>query len=734
MIAKVYKKYKKLSITMGALLLLIVVLILGVRIFMTRDVIVSWITPPLEYYTHRKVTLSDARVGLRGFHVEGIEFSKQGATAPLLRSEKLELRWSFMALLLGKIRIHTLAFTGPEITLVRHEDGSFNIADLLPQKPTSEQGASPGKIARSEPTGISLLLELLSTEDGRLTLVDRSRQPQSTLQATNIRTRITDFSTSAPVPFQAEGQFEGEGQGSITLDATYDLPSNTFEGNVNLQSIDLARLVPFISQYNPVVIQQGRLTMAAFVSSEKLDHFKGKGSLSLSNLQIKQDDKLSRVLELQAGFQLDVVHSQQTLSIDALDLDLNGQKANIQGLLTQWQQRPQLNFKLSSPQMRLHELLALLPKSPPPSATTETLPDQPPEQEEPSVEKATVASPSISSSAEVVKQSSETGGVPQATSDSATTTVQPAETEGEQVAKTTEPASTPSEQKPKYLQLDAQGEIHLDWFFYNKLVASNVNCHLSLQEGKLQVEPLSASLYGGTLGGSVKTDLQVSGPPLQYRIYTENVLLDEIIAAFWSATSGSWSGNVDQFSKANGIGTDLSALQSRTELNINAAEFSGHPITQKLAELFQAEDLQELRFSQVSARILTSQGSANIERLHLIGPIVQAEGHGTAGLLDKKLDLHLRLQIRAQYVGKLAQLRDIVPKISDKYGFVELPLNVGGTFDNPEYSLDERWLAKMSKKAAKKPQKKVKKKPPAKSTPSEADKGKLKEDLQKLVQ
>jgi hypothetical protein len=59
---------------------------------------------------------------------------------------------------------------------------------------------------------------------------------------------------------------------------------------------------------------------------------------------------------------------------------------------------------------------------------------------------------------------------------------------------------------------------------------------------------------------------------------------------------------------------------------------------------------------------------------------------------------------------------------------------VGGTFDNPEYSLDERWLAKMSKKAAKKPPRKVKKKPPAKPTLSEADKGKLKEDLQKLVQ
>ena len=103
----------------------------------------------------------------------------------------------------------------------------------------------------------------------------------------------------------------------------------------------------------------------------------------------------------------------------------------------------------------------------------------------------------------------------------------------------------------------------------------------------------------------------------------------------------------------------------------------------KLAQLFQAEDLQQLRFSQVTARVLTSKGIATLKRLHLVGPIVQAEGTGTASLLDKKLDLHLSLQIRAQYVGKIPQLRDIATKIADKHGFVQLPLTLTGTIDEP---------------------------------------------------
>ena len=75
------------------------------------------------------------------------------------------------------------------------------------------------------------------------------------------------------------------------------------------------------------------------------------------------------------------------------------------------------------------------------------------------------------------------------------------------------------------IALDARGEIHLDWFLYNKLVVSNVDCQLILQDGKLQIEPLSASLYGGALGGSAKGDLQSAGPSFQSRVYTENILI-----------------------------------------------------------------------------------------------------------------------------------------------------------------------------------------------------------------
>ncbi len=736
------KVYKWLALILGVLVLLVVGITLFVKFYLTGDLLIAWIKPPLEHYLHRDVTISDAKIGLRGFRVEGLEIRKQGASTPLLKGKELELRWKFKELFKGRIVIQTLNFSSPEITLIRYADGSLNAADLLPQNSASETAEPSGKSARNEPPGVPFLISLLSMENGRLTLIDDSRRPQASLQAANMRLRLNDLSTTAPVPFEVEGQIHGENNGSFTINGTLDMEKNIIKVNFDFQGVDLAILNPFFGNGPPEVIQQGILSLDASLTVEQFDHLKGKGSCNFNGLQIMQGKEFSKVMELSAGFQLDAVISQQTLTIDALDLTLNGQKAKIQGLLTQWQQRPQLNFTFSSPEIKLDELLTLLPKGARSSGAADKLVGQGEIQKESVTENPKAEpgseSPLASSSDAPENQSEQTGEDVQKASSSAAATDQPATTVGEPVAtarKTeAQPQSSPSSPGPKPMPLDAQGEIHLDWLFYNKLVVSNVACQLKLQDGKLQLKPLSASIYGGGLKATVNASVGSLGPPFECRIYSENVLLDEIIGAFWPKTIGSWSGNVNHISRAKGIGSDLKAIEFHTDLNINEAEFSGHPLLLKLAELFQTEDLQQLRFSQVTARIITSKGIARIKRLHLVGPILQVEGGGTAGLIDKKLNLNLHLQIQPAYVGKLAALREIVPKISDAEGFVQLPLNLGGTFNEPVYTIDEGWLAKLPKEEAKEPVKKTEEAPPPASALGEKDRVQVEEGPQKNAQ
>jgi uncharacterized protein involved in outer membrane biogenesis len=737
------KTYKWLAAILGGLLLLFLTLVLFVRFYLTGELIAAWIEPPMEHYLHRNVTLADARVGFRGFLVDGLEIHEQGSSAPLLKGEKLELRWRFKELLKGRIVIHTLVFTKPEITLIRHEDGKLNIADLLPQNAGSNTEGYHSKYGREERAGLPLLISLLSMESGHLTFVDRSQKPTATLKIRNLKSLINDFSASAPIPFQIEGQIVGTGDGSLALHGKYNPADKTLDGNLSLKEVDLVRLSPIIARDHSDVIERGYLTLKTSLSAEGFDHFIAQGSLNLDKLKVKSDEKLSETLQVEANFQLDALRSKETLELNSLNIVLNGQRAEIKGKLTQWYQEPLFDFTLSSPQIRLDELLALLPKVPPESETTEVLTDQ----SAPVKDSSSTIEVEEKANSEVVAESSSTKGgeisleqleTPESTPESATASGKGGEKSGEPVVLASTPASedgTVDLQRNKPFGLDARGAIHADWFHYNKLVASNVECQVNFQDGKLQVQPLSASLYGGTLGGNVRTETKSVESPFHSVVYTENILLDEIVRAIWPDTGGHWSGNLNLFFKGSGSGSDLSALQSRIDLNINEVEFSGHPLFAKLAELFQAENLQQLRFSQVTARVLTKDGVANINRLHLVGPIVQAEGTGTAGLLDNKLDLRLLLQIRAQYVGKIAPLRDIVTKISDKHGFVQLPLTVTGTFDEPVYGLDQSWLAKTAKKVGVKSVKKPKKKKLPKQQPlSEQKQKQLQEGLEKLVQ
>jgi len=330
------KVYKWSAAILGSLLLLFLVLVLFVRFYLTGDLVAAWIAPPMEKYLHRNVTVADARIGFRGFQVDGLVVQQQGGSAPLLKGEKLELRWRFKELLKGRIVIHTLVFTKPEIILIRHEDGTLNIADLLPEQADPNIEEQSSKYAGKKHVGIPFFISLLSMENGQLRFVDRSQKPQATLEIRNLKSRINDFSASAPIPFQIEGQIVGTGEGSLAANGTYNPVGENLEAHLSLKHADLLSISPFISREHSAVIQRGNLTLDTSLSAEGFDHFLAQGSLDLDKLKVKNGEKLSGTLRVAADFQVDTSLSKETLKLNSLNLVLNGQTADIQGTLTKW--------------------------------------------------------------------------------------------------------------------------------------------------------------------------------------------------------------------------------------------------------------------------------------------------------------------------------------------------------------------------------------------------------------
>ncbi|MFP3870941.1 MAG: AsmA-like C-terminal region-containing protein [Syntrophobacteria bacterium] len=492
------------------------------------------------------------------------------------------------------------------------------------------------------------------------------------------------MSTTDPVPFHMNGRLEGKGKGSFAIKGSMNLATSALDGKVNLQEIDLATIMPLVMKGGSAELQHGSLTLEASLAAISFDRIKSSGSLKLGDLQMKMSEAPTGVFQLEAAFQLETILSRQSLQVGKLDLVLNEQKAHVEARLDHWAERPQLQFTFDSPEIKLDELFSSLNDvSPPQPGSTQT---QLPAREKPAAQAGPGAPAPLGD--EGLASRSETPAAPTR-------------------ASSTGPGPAASHSEPKPIPLDAQGTVHLGWLFYDKFLARDVACELKLQQGKLKVQPLSASLYGGELEGAVDAQLELSGPPFRCRMTIEDVLLDEIIEASSPGIRGQWAGNVTLVSEANGMGPDLGRLRSRTDITVNEAAFSGHPLVDRLAKLLQSEKLKRLHFSQITAKILTSEGIATVKELDMQGSVAQIQGSGTAGLLDGKLDLSLLLQIPEQYAGKFETLQDILPHITDDKGFVQIPLRVVGTFDNPQYRLDEGWLRKNLKTKMEKPLKKL---------------------------
>lgn len=729
--------YKWLAVGLAAVVLFVGGVALFLYVFLTSERITAWVKPRLEQHLHRKVTLAEARWGMRGLQLEGVEVRKEGANSALLTCDRLELRWNPAALLALKIAIRSLVLEKPVITLIRHEDGSLNIDDLLKPPAAEKSGANQPSAGGGDSDAISLLIALVSMNEGRLNLVDRFRGPVRTLALTGIHSRVSELTSTGPIPFRLNGRIEDESP--FAADGTIDPAANILQADLEVADLDLIALSRHFRE-TAGAIRQGKLSLTGSLKIAAGSRLKTHGTLNLKELQLEVQHLPTRPMAVKADFEVNLNRDQQVLEIPSLHLVLDGQEAQITATLRRWRQQPRLQFTMNSPTLKLDKLLALLPGT---SAPPEKEPEHPPLS--PPSEKGSASLlggirpgsllallPGVDSSEASEKAPEIEGQVESPPQDEAGQQEPIGKPETPQAnAQEQEAAGDPSSYTaPLQTALQAEGEVHLDWLYYQKLVASNVDCGVLFRTGKLWLKPVTADLYGGKVQGALQAAVEEPAPPFHLSLSLEDVLLNELVRALWPDTVYRWAGNLSLTSKAEGVGTALAKLRSRTEMVISEAEFSGTPLMKKLSQLLEAEDLERLYFSEVTGQVVTSKGTATLEQLRLDGPIVAATGSGTAGLLDRKLDLRLLLRFPAQYAGKLAMIRTFLPDVVDEEGFVRMPVTVSGTLDEPQIRPDPVWLERHLKKGAED----LQNQPLPKLPLEEERKKKIRETIEQLLQ
>lgn len=245
--------------------------------------------------------------------------------------------------------------------------------------------------------------------------------------------------------------------------------------------------------------------------------------------------------------------------------------------------------------------------------------------------------------------------------------------------------------------LNADGSIRIGYLTYGKTKASNVRVDLKAANGVATIAPLSASLYQGTMNGSLSVDAR-STPSIAFKQDMKSIAIGPLLvdAINNDMLAGTGSLNLDVTATGNTVGAMKKSLNGKSSLQLADGAIKGIDIAgtirnakSKLNLLkgqstIGANQTQKTDFSELSASFDIKNGVAHNEDLAMKAPILRlAKG-------DSRGDVDIANQT-INYLAKPTVVKSIQGQGGadlDALAGVSIPVKVTGTFSAPKYGID----------------------------------------------
>jgi AsmA protein len=247
----------------------------------------------------------------------------------------------------------------------------------------------------------------------------------------------------------------------------------------------------------------------------------------------------------------------------------------------------------------------------------------------------------------------------------------------------------------------AQGSIKVGRLVAHGLAAQNVSANVKLAQGKLDIAPLAATLYGGKLAGNVSLDAAHDNA-IATRFTLDGVAVGPLLADVAKRSAVTGTGNV----AANLTTFGKRALNMRDnlggtmQLRLRDGAIKGFDAARALRELKQAilggkqgasadvpaDASRETVFSRMDADLALAAGVATIKRLDVASPVLRVS-EGSPAVIDLPkgtVDVVANVKI-ADPPPAYADLRELRG--------VAVPVQVTGPYDALRYRVDWRAIA-----------------------------------------
>ena len=239
---------------------------------------------------------------------------------------------------------------------------------------------------------------------------------------------------------------------------------------------------------------------------------------------------------------------------------------------------------------------------------------------------------------------------------------------------------------------DMEGDLSIDRLIISNARLDGFRLHLKAQDGVLQADPVTASLYEGRLTASVGLDVNSAIPTLTLNSDLTGIQAEPLLKDMTGKARLRGKGNFTAALSAAGTSFDAMkrSLDGRMTMEFTEGAVAGFNLGRTLrrwkqfnkGRIIDLEETAATDFTEFTGNPVAKDGIIRMDDLALKAPAFRLQGTGVlADLHTNTIDYQARATV--VYTAKGAGGKELT-----ELEGLELPLKVSGSLDNPKIRLD----------------------------------------------
>ena len=243
-------------------------------------------------------------------------------------------------------------------------------------------------------------------------------------------------------------------------------------------------------------------------------------------------------------------------------------------------------------------------------------------------------------------------------------------------------------------KLNLQGKLHIGSLKAANVKTSNININVKARNGVLNVDPLSAKLYDGSLSGNITVNAARAKPSFAVKQTLSGINIGPLLndAAKVGMLEGKGKVALNVTTRGNTVTALKQALNGSMSVDLHDGAIKGINIAKKLREaqaMFgkgggttqtqTANQAEKTDFSQLKASFKINNGVAHNNDLLMMSPLLRVTGSGDIDIGHDSLNYVTKAKLVGSLQGQGGQ--------SNLSG-VTVPVRLSGPYSNLKYTLD----------------------------------------------